>query len=103
LVGARIGSSKNGSTAERTAKLAVCKISHNRVAFNGMLDDQQATLGGFKQSGVNQKFSISANEAADRLAIWELVDPYAYCADRRIICPPPANSTEQVVSSRLLK
>lgn len=27
--------------------------------------------------------SISGSEAADRLAIRELVDAYAYCADRR--------------------
>jgi len=32
---------------------------------------------------MSKKFSISPNEAADRLAIRELVEAYAHCADRR--------------------
>lgn len=32
---------------------------------------------------MSQHVAISPSEAADRLAIRELVDAYAYCADRR--------------------
>ena len=32
---------------------------------------------------MSEHFSISPNEAADRLAIRELVEAYAHCADRR--------------------
>jgi hypothetical protein len=32
---------------------------------------------------MNQRAPISPSEAADRLAIRELVEAYAYCADRR--------------------
>ena len=32
---------------------------------------------------MNQHAAISPSEAADRLAIRELVEAYAYCADRR--------------------
>ena len=32
---------------------------------------------------MSQHVAISSNEAADRLAIRELVEAYAHCADRR--------------------
>jgi hypothetical protein len=32
---------------------------------------------------MSQHLTISPNEAADRLAIRELIEAYAYCADRR--------------------
>jgi hypothetical protein len=32
---------------------------------------------------MSQHLTISAGEAADRLAIWELIEAYAHCADRR--------------------
>ena len=32
---------------------------------------------------MTQHVTISPNEAADRLAIRELIDAYAHCADRR--------------------
>ena len=32
---------------------------------------------------MSQHIAISPGEAADRLAIWELVEAYAHCADRR--------------------
>jgi hypothetical protein len=77
--------------------------------INGMTDDAQAPWGGFKYSGVgrecgrygieafletratlesrgdlmSQHVAISITEAADRLAIRELVEAYAHCADRR--------------------
>ena len=71
---------------------------------DGMTDDPQAPWGGFKFSGVGREYgryrdrgvprneshprimkhdSISPTEAADRLAIRELVEAYAHCADRR--------------------
>ena len=72
-----------------------------------MTDDPQAPWGGFKYSGVGREYGqygieaflepkghtggvimskhirISPEEAADRLAIRELVEAYAHCADRR--------------------
>src|SRR5580692_3789927 len=36
-----------------------------------------------KRKPVSKHVSISSNEAADRLAIRELVEAYAHCADRR--------------------
>ncbi len=59
--------------------------SHGREvmdSINGMRDDPQAPWGGFKHSGANHA-TISPSEAADSLAIRELVEAYAHCADRR--------------------
>ena len=81
------------------------------MVINGMTDDPQPPWGGFKFSGVGREYghtvsrrfskpalssrhketsaheqytcSVSPEETADRLAIRELVEAYAYCADRR--------------------
>ena len=99
-----------GTDIQRARRVA-SQIRAGRVVINGMTDDPQAPWGGFKYSGVGReygRYGIEAfletrailecvrrpldeqarrpslpNEAADRLAIRELVEAYAHCADRR--------------------
>jgi delta 1-pyrroline-5-carboxylate dehydrogenase len=99
----------SGTDVKRARRVA-SKLLAGRVAINGLLDDQQAPFGGFKHSGIGREFgcsgsrrflnrepslrqperidisehdTISQQEAADRLAIRELIEAYAQCADRR--------------------
>ena len=96
-----------GTDLQRARRVA-SQIRAGRVVINGMTDDPQAPWGGFKYSGVGREYGkygieaflepshstlrrptmrkhvvISPAEAADRLAIRELVEAYAHCADRR--------------------
>jgi aldehyde dehydrogenase (NAD+) len=45
----------NGTDIKRARRVA-SQIQAGRVAINGMLDDQQAPFGGFKNSGVGREF-----------------------------------------------
>jgi ketosteroid isomerase-like protein len=53
-------------------------VGPGEVRVGGAGDDRQAAVGEMAPHG-----AISPQEAADRLAIRELVDAYAHCADRR--------------------
>ena len=97
-------------TDVRRARRVASQILAGRVAINGMLDDQQAPFGGFQElrrwprirhvwdrsvsrtacdprglkgRRMSKHVAISPEEAADRLAIRELIEAYAHCADRR--------------------
>jgi aldehyde dehydrogenase (NAD+) len=52
----------NGTDSERARRVA-SQIRAGRVAINGMLDDQQAPFGGFKNSGVGREFGTYGIEA----------------------------------------
>jgi aldehyde dehydrogenase (NAD+) len=52
----------NGSDIERARRVAA-QLLAGRVAINGMLDDQQAPFGGFKNSGVGREFGTFGIEA----------------------------------------
>ena len=52
----------NGSDVQRARRVA-SRILAGRVAINGMLDDQQAPFGGFKNSGVGREFGTYGIEA----------------------------------------
>ena len=52
----------SGSDIQRARRVA-SRILAGRVAINGMLDDQQAPFGGFKQSGVGREFGAFGIEA----------------------------------------
>jgi len=47
----------------RRARCVASQILAGRVAINGMLDDRQAPLGGFKHSGVGREFGTFGIEA----------------------------------------
>src|SRR5579872_4829078 len=65
--------------AENTASTE-SKRSLKRKPF---LSDVVAETKRMKVNSMSKHVSISASEAADRLAIRELVEAYAHCADRR--------------------
>ena len=52
----------SGTDIQRARRVA-SQIQAGRVAINGMLDDQQAPFGGFKNSGVGREFGIYGIEA----------------------------------------
>ena len=52
----------SGTDMQRARRVA-SQIQAGRVAINGLLDDQQAPFGGFKQSGVGREFGIYGIEA----------------------------------------
>jgi len=52
----------SGTDIQRVRRVA-SQIQAGRVAINGLLDDQQAPFGGFKQSGVGREFGIYGIEA----------------------------------------
>ena len=52
----------NGSDVQRARRVA-SQILAGRVAINGLLDDQQAPFGGFKNSGVGREFGTFGIEA----------------------------------------
>jgi aldehyde dehydrogenase (NAD+) len=52
----------SGSDAQRARRVA-SQIQAGRVAINGMLDDQQAPFGGFKNSGLGREFGTYGIEA----------------------------------------
>src|SRR5579864_3043145 len=52
----------SGTDIERTRRVA-SQLLAGRVAINGMLDDQQAPFGGFKNSGVGREFGTFGIEA----------------------------------------
>jgi hypothetical protein len=52
----------SGTDVQRARRVA-SQIQAGRVAINGMLDDQQAPLGGFKHSGVGREFGTYGIEA----------------------------------------
>ncbi len=52
----------NGTDAGRARRVA-SQLLAGRVAINGMLDDQQAPFGGFKNSGVGREFGTFGIEA----------------------------------------
>jgi len=52
----------SGTDLERARRVA-SRIRAGRVAINGMLDDQQAPFGGFKNSGVGREFGTYGIEA----------------------------------------
>jgi aldehyde dehydrogenase (NAD+) len=52
----------NGSDVQRARRVASQMLA-GRVAINGMLDDQQAPFGGFKNSGVGREFGTYGIEA----------------------------------------
>jgi len=52
----------SGTHIQRTRRVA-SQILDGRVAINGMLDDQQAPFGGFKDSGVGCEFGTFGIEA----------------------------------------
>ena len=49
--------------SDETYKILGFTRETNRIAINGMLDDQQAPFGGFKQSGVGREFGTFGIEA----------------------------------------
>jgi aldehyde dehydrogenase (NAD+) len=51
----------NGTDMKR--RRVASQIQAGRVAINGMLDDQQAPFGGFKNSGVGREFGTYGIEA----------------------------------------
>jgi aldehyde dehydrogenase (NAD+) len=52
----------NGTDIKRARRVA-SQIQAGRVAINGMLDDQQAPFGGFKNSGIGREFGTYGIEA----------------------------------------
>src|SRR5580765_6727841 len=52
----------SGTDVKRARRVA-SRILAGRVAINGMLDDQQAPFGGFKQSGIGREFGTFGIEA----------------------------------------
>ena len=52
----------NGADVRRARHVA-SQLLAGRVAINGMLDDQQAPFGGFKNSGVGREFGTYGIEA----------------------------------------
>jgi aldehyde dehydrogenase (NAD+) len=52
----------SGADAGRARRVA-SRILAGRVAINGLLDDQQAPFGGFKNSGVGREFGTYGIEA----------------------------------------
>jgi aldehyde dehydrogenase (NAD+) len=52
----------NGTDIRRARRVA-SQIQAGRVAINGMLDDQQAPFGGFKNSGIGREFGTYGIEA----------------------------------------
>jgi acyl-CoA reductase-like NAD-dependent aldehyde dehydrogenase len=52
----------NGTDVRRARHVA-SQLLAGRVAINGMLDDQQAPFGGFKNSGVGREFGTYGIEA----------------------------------------
>ena len=52
----------SGTNIQRARRVA-SQTRAGRVAINGLLDDQQAPFGGFKQSGVGHEFGTYGIEA----------------------------------------
>jgi aldehyde dehydrogenase (NAD+) len=52
----------SGTDIHRARRVA-SQIHAGRIAINGMLDDQQAPFGGFKNSGVGREFGIYGIQA----------------------------------------
>jgi aldehyde dehydrogenase (NAD+) len=52
----------SGTDIHRARRVA-SRVQAGRVAINGMLDDQQAPFGGFKNSGVGREFGIYGIQA----------------------------------------
>ena len=50
-------------TDVRRARRVASQFRAGRVVINGMMDDQQAPLGGFKYSGVGREFGTYGIEA----------------------------------------